>query len=158
MCNCPKPTRNDEPCGYGVANRAPELRPSDVLIYDECGRCRPQVNGTGSTDYHSHHFRVVEVYGSAFLLVRHGGGDERVGLGGRHRRIIELLEPMDSDRRYLMLYALYSVHREATTHARAEEAEHWRRAAAEKRIKTQKVRGRDAVKVWVEAPHNTKEN
>lgn len=150
MCTCAKPTRNDEPGGYGTAHRAPDLQPNDKLIYDECGRCRPQVNGTGSTDCHSHHFRLVDAFGCTCLLVRHGGGDERINLGGKHRRIVELLEPMDSDRRYLMLHALYSVHREATTTAREAECNRWRQAAAEKRIKTQKVRNQNLVKVWIE--------
>lgn len=154
MCMCDKPTRNDALGGYGVINRAPELQSNDKLIFDECGRCRPQINGTGSTDYHSHHFCLVDNYGYTVLLVRHGGGDERINLGGKHRRIVELLEPMDSDRRYLMMHAFYNVHQEAARVARETECNHWRQAAAEKRIKTQKIRGRAAVKVWIETPKN----
>jgi hypothetical protein len=37
----------------------------------------------------------------------------------------------------------------ASTTAREAETIKWRQAAAEKRIKTQKLRGRAAVKVWI---------
>ena len=150
MCFCEKPTRNDEQQGWNSEAFAPALSGDDALVYDECGRCQPQVNGTGSVDYHSHHFRLVTSYGMTYLLVRHGGGDERVSIGYSYMRVVELLEPMDSDRRYLMLHALYSIHKNASMTARNEESCRWQTAAAEKRIRTRKLPAQKQVKVWIE--------
>lgn len=150
MCDCIKPTRNDEERGYTIEDKAPALAEGDVLIYDECGRCRPQVNGAGSIDYHSHHFRLIKHDNMTWLLVRHGGGTERIALGYAHKRIPELLEPMDSDRRYLMLHAMYTIHYDAAQRAHENEAAKWQRAAAEKRIKTRKLPAQGCVKVWIE--------
>lgn len=151
MCTCEKPTRNDEMSYWDQDLYAPPLREGDELIYDECGRCSPQVNGKGDVDYHSHHLRLVKNTGMHYLLVKHGGGVERVAVGASYTRIAELLEPMDSDQRYLMMYRLYAIHRGATQEAKTNERDKWRRAAAEKRIRTRKVRGRDRVYVWIES-------
>ncbi len=149
MCFHDKPTRNDQD-SYGVKGRAPSLREGDALLFDECGRCSPQVNGKGSTDYHSHHFRLVQAqYGGYRLLVRHGGGDERHDMGHTFTRLADLLLPMDSDSRYLMMHALYDAQRRASNAAMDKEREHWQTAAAEKRIRTRKVRGQNRVKVWI---------
>ena len=151
MCMHDKPTRNSQ-CTYGIEGRAPALLDGDTLIYDEEGRCSPQINGNGSTDYHSHHLRMVSEGSDSYcLLVRHGAGDERIDLGYGYRRLRELLAPMDSDSRYLMLYALYSVHKDAARKARDATNCLWEKAAAEKRIKTRKARGGSAVKVWIES-------
>lgn len=150
MCMCGKPTRNDEDPKWGTNTRAPELLENDELIYDECGRCSPNVGGIVRIDHHSHHFRLVRNGRRTDLLVRHGAGDERISLGYDHDRIPELLEPMDSDRRYLMLHALYSAHSDAARNARDAESARWRQAAAEKRIKTRKLRNQNRVKVWIE--------
>lgn len=152
MCTHAQPTvNNDGPGGYGLAFRAPALLPDDALLFDLPGRCRPQVNGKGSTDYHSHHLRLV-ARGSMFvLLVRHGGGEEAHELGYGHTRIRELVALLpDDDARYLMLYALYRASGESAARARAAEADLWRGAAARDRIRTRKMRGRDEVKVWIE--------
>lgn len=147
MCFHDKPTRNDE-IGWGGA---PALQDGEEVLHDECGRCQPQVNGTGSVDHHSHHFRLVRrAPGPYYLLVKHGGGEERVDLGYPHTRVAEILALLDSDARYLMLRALYQAHSDATREAREAEASRWKRAAATKSIRTRKVRGRDEVQVWIE--------
>ena len=156
MCCCAKPNKNGE-SGYswdgvnvGVHPASgPTLLESETLLFDEPGRCRPQINGTGGTDYHSHHFRIVGArHGGFRLLVRHGGGDERIdlGFGARHMADFASMMP-DSDARYLFMNMLYNVHKDAASVARNDEEYKWRQAAAEKRIKTRKVR--DGVKVWI---------
>ncbi|MEN6534498.1 MAG: hypothetical protein ABFD89_12595 [Bryobacteraceae bacterium] len=160
MCDCEKPTRNDEDRRFGIEGRAPVLSEGDTLIYDECGRCapKPQVKGRNSIDFHSHHFRLVKRdYGEICLLVRHGGGDERVKLGYSYTCIPELLEPMDSDGRYLMLHALYAAHYDAARQAREQEAAKWQQAAADKRIKTRRMPKQGYVKVWIEPARKGKE-
>ena len=94
MCCCGKPIVNGE-FGYkwqpndapGVRESdPPELRDGDELIYDEPGRC-------GGLDSHSHHYRVVARTGYFELLVRHGGGEDRVSLAPR-RCSLTLLQPL----------------------------------------------------------------
>ncbi len=151
---CDKPTRNDEERGYlnpaGVPWRAPSLQDGDEILFDECGRCAPQVNGKGQTDYHSYHFRLVRNVSMYSLLVRHGGGDERIPLGHDHTRIAEILWMLDSDARYLMMHALYGVHRDAKERATAATRREWSQAAVDGRIKKRKKRGQDLVDVWIE--------
>lgn len=99
-------------------------------------------------DSHSFHFRIVKSRGFYCLLVRHGGGDERIRLGSRPGA--DVLASLDSNSRYWLLQMLYHVQQSASDEAKHKADEKWRRAAAEKRIKTRKLRGRDAVKVWIE--------
>jgi hypothetical protein len=153
MCCCGKPTINGElgyrwnnpngPAGVHPIN-APLVKDDETILYDEPGRC-------GGTDSHSHHYRIIKPrFGPSTLLVRHGGGDERYSLGYGDT-MVKSLESMDSTARYWMLDALYHVVREAMTEARDKEAAKWRTAAANGRLKTRKQRGRDSVKVWIEA-------
>jgi len=155
MCCCGKPNINGQP-GYSWDGRSfgtrpvnpPALAERDELICDEPGRC-------GGIDSHSHHFRLVKGQYGLALLVRHGGGDERIGLGVIARLLLPTIEGLDSNARYWLLHSLYSAHREAKEHATQVCNATWRTAAAEKRIKTRKVsRGSWAhgVKVWIEPP------
>ena len=147
MNHTQKPTLNSQ-CSYGVAGRAPSMDSSETLVFDEEGRCSPQVNGKGSTDYHSHHYRVFKSeHGGHRFAVKHGGGEESFKLY-EYTRVVEMLAKMDSDSRYLMLHALHRS--DGQREAREAEALKWRQAAAEKRIKTRKERGSSSVKVWIE--------
>lgn len=158
MCCCPKPNKNGEPGyswdGKSVGTRAPngpDVLEAETMVFDEPGRCRPLINGSGAIDYHSHHFRVVGARFDHFaLLVRHGGGDERIELHTTDR-IPDLLALLpDSDARYLLMHALYNAHSEAADAARSSEAHKWRAAAADKRIKTRRYPKRGTTKVWIE--------
>ena len=99
-------------------------------------------------DSHSFHFRIVKSRGFYCLLVRHGGGDERIRLGSRPG--VDVLSALDSNSRYWLLQMLYHVQQSASVEAMRKTDEKWRKAAAEKRIKTRKYRRRDTVKVWIE--------
>lgn len=149
MCMCGKPVKNGEP-GYSWDGKGssvrqvdpPELGEGDALLYDEPGRC-------GGLDSHCHHFRIVMEQGGGFaLLVRHGGGDERISLMTLPG--VKLLAPMSSDGRYWVLQMLYHTQYYQSRTAQEQEARRWHKAAAEGRIKTRKQRGLDAVKVWIE--------
>lgn len=149
MCCCGKPTINGEP-GYSWDGKRfgvrppnpPELQEGDVLLYDEPGRCG------GGTDSHCHHFRLVKNhFGFVYLLVRHGGGDERISLGST-RNGLKTLVALDSGERYWMLQMLYHVQADAARAARQKECEKWSNAAAEKRIKTRRLK--DRVRVTIE--------
>ena len=150
MCCCGKPTINGQPGAYSWDGQtfstrqpwAPELMGGDSLLWDEPGRC-------GGIDAHSHHFRLVKGYGGTLsILVQHGGGRERVNLGSGVRALILHLDTLDSDGRYWLLHTLYSAHCDGADRAREETSAYWRQAAADKRIKTRKVRG--GVRVSVE--------
>jgi len=149
MCCCGKPTingqrgyrwqPNDAPGVYPV--NPPAIEDGDELLYDEPGRC-------GGTDSHSFHYRVVRRLGRVLLLVRHGGGDEEFPLSGHE--LPATLAGLDDNARYWLLNTIYHTLDNAANIARAGERQRWVRAAAEKRIKTRKRRGQDAVKVWIE--------
>lgn len=78
MCCCAKPNVNGTP-GYSWDGKnintrpvdPPKLADRDLLLFDEPGRC-------GGMDSHCHHYRLVKTNLSTFLLVRHGGGEERM--------------------------------------------------------------------------------
>ena len=150
MCCCGKPTINGE-IGYRWNDpnasssvypvNAPDLKEYDKLLHDEPGRC-------GGLDSHSFHYRLVDRYGSLYLLVRHGGGDEGFRLSSTPTLLSTFAE-MDSTARYWVCSALYHAHADAKRESREAEAARWRTAAAEKRIRTRKVRGENSIKVWI---------
>lgn len=123
---------------------APELGEGDALLVDEPGRC-------GGLDAHSYHFRLVrERWGALAILVRHGGGQERVLLS--NGRVLEkCFDAMESHARFWLLSAIYHAQAHAATEAASATRRKWQEAAAEKRIKTRKRRGYNAVDVWIEA-------
>ncbi len=150
MCCCGKPTINGQPGAYSWNGQTfstwpvspPALMDGDSLLWDEPGRC-------GGIDAHSHHFRLVKGYGGSLaILVQHGGGRERVGLGSAAKLALQGLDTTDSDARFWLLHTLYSAHSDGRERAQEETSAYWRKAAAEKRIKTRKIRG--GVRVSVE--------
>lgn len=152
MCCCGKPTINgtmgyrwqprDTPSVHPV--NPPDVPDDATILYDEPGRC-------GGMDCHCHHYRVVQHHsGVVYLYVRHGGGDQKMAMTGAESTILGTLASLDSNARYWMLSMMYHLAEHAARDAHAEECERWRRAAAEKRIKTRKQRGTTAVKVWIE--------
>lgn len=151
MCMCGKPTINGQP-GYSWDGKSfstrpvnpPDLADGDVLLYDEAGRC-------GGLDCHAHHFRLVRNRSWYGLLVRHGGGDERIDLGCTVAKFaVADMERLDSNGRYWLLHTIYSVASDMQRETGQKVAQHWRLAAATGRIKTRKQRGSNYVKVWVE--------
>lgn len=148
MCCCEKPIINGQegyrwnnpsgPAGVYPVN-PPALQDGDVLLLDLPGRC-------GGSDSHSHHYRLVNNIGPT-LLVRHGGGDRRVRLSGPVKNILLAMSETDA---YWLLNAIYHANNEGQRQGQSEATQTWRRAAAEKRIRTRKQRGSDRVKVWLE--------
>lgn len=153
MCCCGSPNVNGTPNGYSWDGKTritrqpapPALRDGDELLHDEAGRC-------GGLDCHSHHFRLVKSHGSYDVLVRHGGGDERLSLGCVGRLLVPSFDALDSNGRFWLMHTLYSAREDAQRVTAEKVAHEWRTAAVEKRIKTRKLRGRGAVRVWIEPP------
>jgi len=151
MCCCDQPTINGENGYKWQPNEQPKIRPAyppeikegDILLYDEPGRC-------GGIDSHSFHYRVVKNnVNSPFLLVRHGGGDERIRLSLYYGQV-DVLANLCSNDRYWILNAIYHAASDAKHKGRDAANELWEKAAVEKRIRTRKMRGCDRVKVWIE--------
>lgn len=151
MCSCGTPTINGQ-IGYKwQPNDTPSIRPlnapalseGETLIRDEPGRC-------GGLDSHCHHYRLTMHHATYYLLVRHGGGDERIPL---FKPEVNAMKGLDSTSCYWILNAIYHANAEGKRNARQTTELQWRRAAAEKRIKTRKLRGAEGVKVWI-LPNN----
>ena len=73
-----------EPANYGRdAWRQPETAEGEETLFHEPGRLLPSVHdGVRPTDCRSHSFKIVNPnFGDYALIVRHGGGTERVTLG-----------------------------------------------------------------------------
>lgn len=150
MCCCGTPVINgqfgyrwqsDDAPGVRPVN-PPDVKQGETIIYDEPGRC-------GGLDSHCHHYRVTQHYSSVFLLVRHGGGDERLSFGGCDRVLLRSLAALDSNNRYWMLNALYHAASDYARVARQKERNVWQVAAMEKRIKVRKGRGTNSVTVTI---------
>ena len=147
MCCCGKPVVNGEPGYKWNFNDNPSVRPvdppslndNDQLLRDEPGRC-------GGLDSHCHHYRLVKSHASLLLLVRHGGGDERLHLSGPLESVLAQLDSTDC---YWALNAIYHAYSDGKRSGSENTANKWRRAAAEKRIKTRKARGSQTVRVWI---------
>jgi hypothetical protein len=152
MCCCGKPTINGQPGAYSWDGKTfstrqpspPDIQQGDVLLCDEPGRC-------GGLDSHSHHFRFVKSRSSGYaLLVRHGGGDERISLWDHCAGLCNALAALDSNGRYWLLHSVYGLQRDSARAARDQSDAAWRNAAAHKRIKTRKYPAKGTIKVWIE--------
>lgn len=151
MCCCGKPVKNGE-MGYRWQPNdsprvrevnPPDLQPEETLLIDEPGRC-------GGLDCHSHHYRVTVRWGTYYLAVRHGGGDERHRISNGKALTEAMILKLDSNQRYWILSAMYHMQSDAADRARTTENMRWKTAAADKRIKTRKLPARGLVKVWIE--------
>jgi len=147
MCCCAKPNVNGEP-GYSWDGKQvgvhpvnpPTLQEGDRLLFDEPGRC-------GGMDSHCHHYRIV---GERTLLVKHGGGEERIRLslpGGKFP--FRGFETMDSNMRYWLLNAIYHAYVDGRSAGHDATAREYREALVDGRLRKRKLPTR-GVKVWIE--------
>ena len=141
--------RTDENWG-AEAWRAPDLDEGDTLLFDECGRVLRYSNDR-EVDCRSHYFRVVRAkYGRTFLLVKHGGGQERVGLFLAQAVLLEGIGAMTSDQRYLLLHTMLNIAHDAARQAGTQAANRYCTAFVEGRLKKRKRPGQESYKVWIE--------
>lgn len=149
MCMCGRAVINGE-FGYrwnegtAIGTRPvdpPELEEGEKLLYDLPGRC-------GGVDSHAYHYRVVKRSGVVVLVVRHGAGDERIRLATNTGSVL-LAMGSETDI-YWFMNAIFHAHSDGKMGGRASELNRWKLAAAEKRIKTRRMRGSSNVKVWIE--------
>lgn len=131
--------------------RAPSVEAGEEIIFDEPGRVLSRRDPDRPSDgvcCRSHYFRVTKPeYGAYQLRVKHGGGEESWRLD-YDRRTVEALAMIDSDSRFRLLWVIMRANQEGEKRGGDFVESTWRRAAAEKRIKTRKVKA--GVKVWIE--------
>jgi hypothetical protein len=129
--------------------RAPDVREGDRILFSEHGRIVENV------DHRSHYFRLVQRETFQFILmVKHGGGQEEID-NYSIRKLVTPLKALDSDARYLLMYAVHSAWREGQIIGRNKTAETYRAAFIEGRLKKRKMPNRNTVKVWIEPrPYN----
>jgi hypothetical protein len=136
--------------------RRPTIQNGDWMILDEHGRILPD-GGTHNVDYRSHWFCVVKgKWGGWWLLVKHGGGEERLELTLYNANMINAIDSLPSDDRYRVLHTLYEMYHDGHRQGYATAEQRYRRAFVDGRLRKRKVSGRDAVKVWIEtSPRRT---
>jgi len=151
MCCCDKPNVNGT-IGYKwQPNDTPSIRrpdppelaesEQDALLYDEPGRC-------GGIDSHCHHYRVTR--GTCLtILYKNGGGEGRIRISNS-TAMYPILDALDSNGRYWLLNSIYHAHNDGKMNGAGRMDEQWRKAAAEKRVKTRKLPHGKGVKVWLE--------
>lgn len=124
--------------------RAPPLADGDTLTFDEPGRI------IGRIDYRSHYFRVVKSGTRFFLMVKHGLGVERHDLSVNSAILIQGLERLPADERYIALHALYDLPARAKREGAEKSAREYSEAFAEGRLKKRKQRNQNRARVWIE--------
>lgn len=128
--------------------RQPTIQAEDTLIFSEPGRILPD-GGNHNIDYRSHWFCVTKRQYAGFnLLVKHGGGEERISLTSYNTNLIETLRGLDSDSRYRMLHTFFDLYHAGQAHGTDETAKRYRTAFANGTLKKRKVRGGSGVKIW----------
>jgi len=132
-------------------SRAPELKDGDELLYCEHGRVIQKAFDNYAVDYRSHWFRVVKQYGSCYLLVRHGAGDERMKLSWSIGECTGILGALLSDNRYKLMHTLYRMNVEGRDEGANQAATSYQDAFVEGRLKKRKMPARGYTKVWIEA-------
>jgi len=143
----------DRPAGNWGAEpwRAPKLAEGDSVLRSEYGRIIDGCSsGGGGIDYRSHWFILVNAkYGGYAILVKHGGGEERISLG-YNRRVPKIIEGLASDDAYVLMHDMVKLAGESRRNAAEAEASKYRAAFANGLLKKRKVRGSNSVKVWIE--------
>lgn len=118
--------------------REPTIQEGDKVIFSEHGR------SVNNVDFKSHWLVLVQAqYGGYFLLVKHGGGEERISLGYEHHTAsLKTLELVPEDQRYLILYTIYRAHSNAEDNAITNTATKYKLAFLEKRLKRRRKNNR----------------
>lgn len=127
--------------------RAPSLAEGDNLIYSEHGRVLDNVC------YRSHWLCLVRAqFGGYYLLVKHGGGQERFQIA-YSKRMVQALENIDSDSRYFLLHSMLKINHDAARNASEATSARYRAAFVNGTLRKRKQRGGNAFKVWIERPN-----
>lgn len=149
MCCCERPNVNGQPGYRWQPNDAPRIRPPsppalneyEHVLFDLPGRC-------GGIDSHCHHFIITS---SHDLLVKHGGGEERIRISNS-KSVIGALQAASSiglaeHNAYWIAHAIYQAYSSGRVYGADRERGTWSQAAVEKRIKVR--RRKNSVRVEI---------
>ena len=130
--------------------KAPELDGSELLVYNVPG---PVIRGQNhDVTYESYNLSLVSHYSTYLLLVRHGGGQERIELGTTGRYLKDILPKLPEVEAFSVLFTIYKAYSKGKMVAASETESKYRLAFAEGRLKKRKIRGQDRCKIWIEMP------
>lgn len=143
MCCCERPNVNGTPGYQWQPEHKPSIRPVsppalneyETVLIDAPGRC-------GGIDSHSHHFIVTS---SHDLLVKHGGGEERIRISNS-KAVLGAIDAATSigvaeHNAYWLLHAIYQAHHYGQIKGADTERGIWSQAAIDKRIKLRRRSG-----------------
>ncbi len=130
--------------------REPKPQPSQTPVYSEHGRILNNI------DYRSHWFMVVKGYAGHALLVSHGAGQEEYHFFSG-KGLVQSLELLTSDQRYLVLHGLWNAYKDGRNHGANDTATEYRQAFIDGRLKKRKLPAQRMVKVWIERKPITQE-
>jgi hypothetical protein len=92
---------------------------------------------------------MTKQYGSHFLLVRHGAGDERIRLS-LYGQQVQVLAGLDSNGRFWLLNAIFHAQSDAREQGKNDTAARYRQAFVDGRLRKRKDRNGTAYKVWIQ--------
>lgn len=125
--------------------RTPKLEADDTVIYSECGRVIDNIC------YRSHWLMIVKgKYGPYYLVVKHGGGQERIAIDYTEKAV-KALANLESEQRYLLMYTMLSMSTEAYRRGIKDGEEKYRKAFVDGKLKKRKLPKQNAVKTWIES-------
>lgn len=133
--------------GYETEHwRQPTVEMDEIMLRSEHGRI------THNVDYRSHWFILVKSgHHSYVVVVKHGGGEERVQLPRVNGDVVaKIICSLDSDEAYLLMHKLYDIHKDAANEARDKTAQKYKSAFVEGRLKKRKLPAQGVTKVWIE--------
>lgn len=126
--------------------REPKRLETDELIRSEHGRIAYNI------DYRSHWLTLVKGEHRHYaILVKHGGGEERLELTAVNASVIAgIIAALSSDEAYLLMYKMIDIHKAAAKTAMEETATKYRAAFVDGRLKKRKLPAQGVTKVWID--------
>lgn len=128
--------------------REPQEIPGETVFFNEHGRSLQ--TGRYMVNYRSWYFKVVgSEYSNLCLLVKHGGGQERMQIYAAKEEWLAMLGALDSDTRFRILFTLYKSIHEAAASAQIQESIKYETAFVNGKLHKRKQRGTNNYKVWI---------
>lgn len=134
---------------WGAAEwRKPTVLEGETVLRSECGRI------THNIDYRSHWFILIKsAYTEHILLVRHGGGEERIHLPICNANVlVSAIQSLGSDEAYIVMHQLFDIWQHSKRAGRDEATRRFQNAFIDGRLKKRRFPKQGIVKVWIENP------
>lgn len=121
----------------------PSISDSAITLFEEKGRVINDV------DYSPFTVALAQDFDSYHVIITSGAGTESFFLTF-DPLVADAISNMPSDARFLTLLEMREIKTRFLSAGFNKAQSIWQRAAAEDRIKTRKLRGRNEVRVWIE--------